>query len=164
MENKIVQLLKRLKEKQEISDKVYNELYHTRSKPGILYGLCKIHKSIVDGVPPFRPILSAIGTPTYKLAKFFVPLLVPLTYNQYTIKDSFLFCEELKHFTTNLTMASFDVESLFTDIPLQETIDLSVQKLFEDKHYIDSLSKDSFCEMLTVTVTSLLFDVIYEVC
>ena len=164
MENKIVQLLKRLKEKQEISDKVYNELYHTRSKPGILYGLCKIHKSIVDGVPPFRPILSAIGTPTYKLAKFFVPLLVPLTYNQYTIKDSFSFCEELKHFTTNLTMASFDVESLFTDIPLQETINLSVQKLFEDKHYIGSLSKDSFREMLTVTVTSLLFNVIYEVC
>ena len=162
MENKIVQLLKRLKEKQEISDKVYNELYHTRSKPGILYGLCKIHKSIVDGVPPFRPILSAIGTPTYKLAKFFVPLLVPLTYNQYTIKDSFSFCEELKHFTTNLTMASFDVESLFTDIPLQETIELCVQKLFEDKHYIDSLSKDSFREMLTVTVTSLLFDVIYK--
>ena len=82
MENKIVQLLKRLKEKQEISDKVYNELYHTRSKPGILYGLCKIHKSIVDGVPPFRPILSAIGTPTYKLAKIFVPLLEPLAYNQ----------------------------------------------------------------------------------
>ena len=31
MENKIVELLKRLKEKQEISDKVYNELYPTGS-------------------------------------------------------------------------------------------------------------------------------------
>ena len=70
MENKIVELLKRLKEKQKISYKLYNELYITGSKPGILYGLCKIHKSIVDGVPPFHPILSAIGTPTYKLAKF----------------------------------------------------------------------------------------------
>ena len=39
MENKIVELLKRLKEKQEISDKVYKELYPTGSKPGILYGL-----------------------------------------------------------------------------------------------------------------------------
>ena len=29
LENKIVQLLKRLKEKQEISEKVYNELYTT---------------------------------------------------------------------------------------------------------------------------------------
>ena len=82
MENKIVQLLKRLKEKQEISDKVYNELYPTGSKPGTLNGLCKIHKSIVDGVSPFHPILSAIRTPTYKLAKFFLSSLEPLTYNQ----------------------------------------------------------------------------------
>ena len=110
MENKIVELLKRLKEKQEISDKVHNELYPTGSKPDILYGLCKIHKSIVDGVTPFRPILSAIGTPTSKLAKCFVPLLEPLTCNQYTIKVSFSFFEELKHFNTNLIMASFDVE------------------------------------------------------
>ena len=32
MENKIAQLLKKLKEKQEISDKVYNELYSASSK------------------------------------------------------------------------------------------------------------------------------------
>ena len=31
MENEIVELLKRLEEKQEISDKVYNELYPTGS-------------------------------------------------------------------------------------------------------------------------------------
>ena len=89
MEIKIVQLLKRLKEKKEISDKVYNELYPRSSKSGFLYGLCKINKSIVDGVPPFRPILSAVGTATYKLAKFFVPLLEPLTYNQYILKKNF---------------------------------------------------------------------------
>ena len=111
LENKIVELLKRLKEKEEIYDKVYNELYRTGSKPGIFYDLCKIHKSIVDGVPPFHPILSAIGNPAYKVAKSFVPLLEPLTYNQYTIKDSFWFCEELQDFNTNLFMASFDIES-----------------------------------------------------
>ena len=144
MENKIAQLLKRLKEKQEISDKVYNELHPASSKPGILYGLCKIHKSIVDGVPPFRPILSAIGTPTHKLAKIFVLLLEPVTYNQYTIKDSFSFCEELKHLNTNLIMASSDVELLFTNIHLQERINLCIEKLFEDKNYIHGFSKDSF--------------------
>ena len=35
MGNRIVELLKRLKERQEISDKVYNGLYRTGSKPGI---------------------------------------------------------------------------------------------------------------------------------
>ena len=83
----------------------------------------KIHKSIVDGAPPLRPLLSAIGSLTCKLAKIYVALLEPLTHNQYTIKDSFSFCEELKHFNTNLIMANFNVESLFTNTPLQETID-----------------------------------------
>ena len=57
-------------------------------------------------------------------------------------------------------MASSDVEALFTNIPLQGTIGLCVQKLFERKNYIDGLSKDSFCEMLTVTMTEsfILFD------
>ena len=57
-------------------------------------------------------------------------------------------------------MESFDVESLFTNIPLQETIDLCVQKLFEDKNYINGLYKDTFCEMVTVTMTEsfILFD------
>ena len=32
------------------------------SRPGILYGLFKVHKAIIDICPPFRPILSAIGT------------------------------------------------------------------------------------------------------
>ena len=107
MENEIPELLKKLQVKQEISDKVYNELYPAGSRPGILYGLCKILKSIVDGAPPSCPVLSAIGIPIYKLAKVFLPLLEPLTYNQYTIKDSFSFWEELKHFNTNLIMASF---------------------------------------------------------
>ena len=38
------------------------------SRPGVLYGLCKVHKAIVDVCSPFRPILSAIGTGTYKIA------------------------------------------------------------------------------------------------
>ena len=66
---------KDLKEKQEISDEVYDKLYPTDSKPGILYGLCKIQIRIVDEVPLFRPILSTIGIPTYKLAKCFCTII-----------------------------------------------------------------------------------------
>ena len=65
------------------------------TRPGIMYGLCKVHKDIIDNCPPFRPILSAINTPTYKLAKFLVPILKSLTSNEYTVKDSlfaFAFC------------------------------------------------------------------------
>ena len=119
MENRITEVLKKLKEKQQISEKKYMDSHPVGSRPGILYGRAKIYKPFEDGVLPFRPILSDIGTPKYKLAKFFVPLLAPLTSNEYTIKNSFSFAEELLSFDSNLVMASFDVESLFTNIPLK---------------------------------------------
>ena len=49
----------------------YKYLKPCGSKPGIMYVLCKIHKGTLvnDRVPPFRLILSAIGTCNYNLAK-----------------------------------------------------------------------------------------------
>ena len=125
-----------------------------------MYGLTKVHKIVTDGLPFFRPILSAIGTPTYKLAKFLIPVLEPLTTNEYNIKDSFTFAEELQSFDSKLVMANFDIEPLFTNIPLQETIDLCVENLFQDRTHVDNLSKDSFRELLTRTMSEslILFD------
>ena len=93
----------------EIFIEQYKDLSPSCSRPRIMYGSTKVHK---------------IVTPTYKLAKFLVPVLEPLTTNEYIIKDSFTFAEELQSFHSKLLMASFDIESLFTNIPLQETIDL----------------------------------------
>ena len=42
------------------------------TRPGIMYGLFKVHKNVCN-CQPFRPIVSANNTPTYKLAKFLVP-------------------------------------------------------------------------------------------
>ena len=67
MENRIINVLKKLKNKKIISENIYEDLYPVGSLPGILCGRAKIHKPIKDGVPSFRPILSAIGTPAYKL-------------------------------------------------------------------------------------------------
>ena len=60
-----------------------------------MYGFFKVHKKCVDGCPPSRPILSALQTPTYKLAKYVVLILEPLTKNKYTVKDSFNFATEI---------------------------------------------------------------------
>ena len=64
MENRITEVLKKLKEKQQIFEKTYKDLHPVGSRPGILYDCAKMHKLIEDGVPPYRPILSDIGTPT----------------------------------------------------------------------------------------------------
>ena len=64
------------------------------TRPGVMYGMCKVHTASVGNCPPVRPILSALNTPTYKLAKFLVPILKPLAANECTVKDSFHFAEE----------------------------------------------------------------------
>ena len=81
-------------------------------------------KPLINGLPPFRPILSAIGTPTYKLVKFLVPVLSDITQNGFTVKDSFTFVDEISTQSSDLYMASLDVDALFTNIPLDKTIDI----------------------------------------
>ena len=61
------------------------------SKPGTLYESAKVHKPFKNVLPPFRPILLAIGTPTYKLEKLLAPVLSDVIQNEFTVKDSFTF-------------------------------------------------------------------------
>ena len=47
--------------------------------------MAKVHKPVTDRCPSLRPIVSAINTPSYKLAKFLIPLLTPSTSNDFTM-------------------------------------------------------------------------------
>ena len=58
-------------------------------------------------------------------------MLESLTTNEYTIKNSFTFAEQLQSFDSKFVMDNFDIESLFTNIPLQEIIDFCVENLFK---------------------------------
>ena len=80
-------------------------------------------------------------------------MLQALTTNECIIKDSFRIAEELQSFDSKLVIARFDIESHFTNIFFQETIDLCVENLFKDRTHVDNLSKDSFRELLTATMT-----------
>ena len=86
---------KSLKKNKKFLSKSTMNYNPTGSRQGILYGLCKMCKSIVDGVPPFRPIMSVTETTTYKLAKLFVPSLEQQAHNQYAIKIRFRFVKNL---------------------------------------------------------------------
>ena len=111
-----------------------------------MHGLCKVHKDIIDNCPPFRSILSAINTPTYKSAKFLVPILKSLTSNEYTVKDLFACAEEIVEQDSEFFMGNLDVDSISTNIPLVETIDICVNTLFENTEKV-GLSKIEFKEL-----------------
>ena len=80
-----------------------------------------------ESTPPFRPIVSSIGTYNYNLAKFLCGLLNNIIPNEHTATDSFTFVNDFQSFgCNNKFLVSFDVVSLFTNIPLTETIDIAV--------------------------------------
>ena len=84
-EKKVIDLIKRLENDGKISEKEYELIYPRGSTPGILYGSPKVRKPVINNCPKFRPILSTIGTTTYKLANVLVPILSPLTSNEFLI-------------------------------------------------------------------------------
>ena len=127
----------------------------TGSRPGILYGLPKVHKCNV----PLRPILSTVGSYNYNMAKWLVQQLSHLTTNSFSIKDSFNFVSEIKNFKNNdFFMASFDVTSLFTNIPVSETCSIVLDALFPEptSHY-NGFNRGTFAKILDNCASNNLF-------
>ena len=167
MELEIKSCLVDLLNKNYLSKDDYKYLKPCGSKPGIMYGPCKIHKdtTVNDPVTPFRPILSAIGSCNYNLKNFFVSILKQFTLNEYTVKDSFSFCKEILDKDPNLFMASFDIQSLFTNIPLDEMINICVDLVFHENKKVKGIIKRHFKQLLTLSVKSSCFlfnDVCYK--
>ena len=114
----------------------------------------KSAKETKNGLPPFRSILSARGTPTYKLG---TPFLTPLTKHEHTVTDPFHLAEEICKQDSNLYMASLDVDSLFTNIPLDKTTDICIDSLYNDKENTSKIPKDVFRNLIYVTTKESLF-------
>ena len=129
-EDKVNRVINKFKREGIIPESLAHTLTVSGTNPGTMYGLPKVHKQNY----PLRPILSANNTPTYNLAKFLVPLLNPYTTNNYSLKNSFDFVDTICNIpnANRYTMCSYDVTSLFTQIPLKETINICLDKIFSN--------------------------------
>ena len=157
IEDKINRTLKQLKDENIISDQIYQSLYSSGSSFSVLYGLPKVHKENI----PLRPILAAYNSPNFSIAKFLVPLLNDLATNQYTLTNSAKFIPEISQQNTNSCMVSFDVQSLFTNVPLSETIDIILNKLFPTEDTLfNGFDLNTFKKLLELAVvdTHFIFD------
>jgi len=128
-ERQLQRFLRKLKATGHLDADTYSKIYPTGSPPARIYGLPKMHKPRgPDSVPPLRPIVSSIGMYNYELAKYLCCLLQPHIPFNYCTQDSFTFVAEIQKMRLSGNfMVSFDVESLFTNIPLNECIDLAVK-------------------------------------
>ena len=99
-------------------------------------------------------------------AKFLDNLLLPLTKNDNVLKDTFDFVDRLKSITLqSACMVSFDVSSLFTNVSLQETIDIIIQRIYDINEIAITIPCDDMKSLLSLCTSKSCFlfnDTLYK--
>jgi len=156
LEDKLNNNLRSLKSQATITDEFYSQAFKTGSSLGQLYGLPKTHK---EGYP-VRPILSAFNSHNYNLAKLLVPLLTPLSVNEYSVKNSYSFVSDICKVTYSdrYYMCSYDIKSLYTNVPINETIELIINNIYTDSTILfNGFNEVQFRKLLNLTLNDTYF-------
>ena len=140
----------------------YKEMYPSSNQPARLYGTAKTHKfEHVNDINleklKFRPIIAQTGTYTYKAAQVIANYLKPLcSDNKYIIRNTQdfpkLFLDE-PPLNDNEEYVSYDVESLFTNIPIEDTINYIVDEIYNRNKLPKICTKLIFKRLLTKLTT-----------
>ena len=82
-----------------------------------------------------RLIIDQTGTHLYGCSKIIAQYLQPLAINEFTVSDTLSYSDILREnpLDSNEEYVSYDVDSLFTSIPLGETIDFILEKIYVRK-------------------------------
>ncbi|XP_076054504.1 uncharacterized protein LOC143033200 [Oratosquilla oratoria] len=112
--------------------------------PGYAYGNVKTQKSN----HPLRPIISQIPTPTYNLAKILNSLLSPYTPSIWLLKSPKEFIDLLHSKEPTGLIASLDTKSLFTNGPIDETIDFILDDVYRSHHQHLDIPENRLCLLL----------------
>ena len=128
-------------------------MYPTGSRPGLFYTTVKLHKlQNVEGLNELtmQPIISNIGTATYETAKFLNFLLAPLGKSDLSILNTKAFVNQVRgqKLPEDYKIISFDVKSLFTNVALNETIDIILRKVYDENKIDTKIPKSTLKELL----------------
>ena len=113
-------------------------MFPDNAKIGRAHGTAKVHKDFAR-IPPLRPIVDTIGSTHYGVGKFITKLLNPLSQNDYSLKDSFEAAYRIRNdiqdslYDEGYVLVSFDLMSLFTNVPLKKTIDVTLDRVYNQR-------------------------------
>ena len=110
---------------------VYNKVYSTGSNVSKFYGTAKVQKLSELGTVD-QLLVSNIGTASYYLTKRLAKILALLTKILKTVQNTKDFVNSLKpkQIPSSHQLNSFDVVSMFTNVPIDATIDIIVRSIY----------------------------------
>ena len=161
IECKIQRCVRKIKNK--ISKTEYLQLYPTGSSPGKFYGTAKIHKLPNGGnitELPLGPIVSNIGTASYYLSTYLAKLLSPLSQSEYTIKNTKESVQDFKRLYVpkdNYKLGSFDLSSLFINVPLDYTINVILRRVYTQREIETNITKKELKDLLILCMKNVQF-------
>ena len=126
--------LNNLSKRNEITEGEKKQMRPMSAQLGRAHALPKIDKVFAD-IPKFCPIIDKTNTPYCKIGQYLSSLFEPLTINNYTLKDCFEAANKFKSvpseiFEDGYQSVSFDVESLFPNVPLNKTINIILDRIY----------------------------------
>ena len=121
----------------------------------------KVHKENI----PLRPVCSMIDTPECCLAKFLDQIIKPYIPNQHMLFSTKHFIDKLQDYliTPGDRMVSFDVVSLFTNVPLDYTINLITNCIYDSASH-PRFSRTVFKNMMKIATQGYFIfnDILYQ--
>ncbi|XP_072041101.1 uncharacterized protein [Amphiura filiformis] len=155
---KLLENLKRLKEENKIDEGQYRLLYPTAESVPRLYCTTKIHK---EG-NPIRPIVDYTGSLGYQTSKALAEILGHLVGNtDHHVVNSKQLAEEMTGvlIAENDIFNSHDVVSLFTNTPIDKSLDIIKDRLEKDKtlNTRTNLTPDDIIQLLQFVLTTTYF-------
>ena len=78
-------------------------------------------------------------------------ILSCFTIKEFTVKDSFSFVEEIVEQDSSFYMGSLDVDSLFTNIPLEEIVNICTESIYDQNDIVEGLNKSEFKKLLSLS-------------
>ena len=156
--NNIITLLKSIKAEGGIQENTYKKLYPTGACSPKYYGLPKVHKTGI----PLRPIVFSVGSVSYETAKELCKILKPLVGNTpYSVRNTKDFIHSIQdiRLQDDECMVSYDVEALFTPVPVKPAITIIQKKLEADKdlHLRTTMSPKQITNLVEFCLTSTYF-------
>jgi hypothetical protein len=154
VEDRFNRRLLELSKSNRISNEFYKKVFSQGGQACRLYGLPKVHKKTV----PLRPIASINGSIYESLSRELYSIVSVLPESQIRCPQRQMLVNDICQIPVNSHMVSYDVTSLFTNVPLKESIEITIDLLDKQNSLPSDMDKATMRILLLLATENCLLE------